>query len=118
MAYITPESFPVRKKGGSPQRVKADVPVEARSEGFLRDAALFHGADSRAGTRDQTTFVANEARFHGSTPQSTKKPSNPAESTQYVQAREKFYGVTPAETAQRQTSHSLDKARKQFYGDS
>ena len=116
MAYITPESFPVRKKGGSPQRVKADVPVEARSEGFLRDAALFHGADSRAGTK--TTFEANEARFHGSTPQSAKKPSNPAESTQYAQAREKFYGVTPAETAQRQTSNSLDKARKQFYGDS
>lgn len=118
MAYITPESFPVRKKGGSPQRVKAEVPAEARSEGFLRDAALFHGADSRAGSREQTTFEVNEARFHGSTPQSAKKPSNPAESTQYVQARDQFYGVTPAETAKRQTSHSLDKARKQFYGDS
>ena len=118
MAYITPDSFPVRKKGASPHRREAEAPAEVRSEGFQRDAALFHGVDSRSGTRNETTLEANAARFHGYTPQSTRKqePSRPADTTDYAQAKEKFYGVTPAETAH--SSHSLDRARKQFYGDS
>jgi len=107
MAYITPQSFPVRKKGASPQRRKVETPVEARSEGFQRDAALFHGAD--------TQKQGSDARFAGATPKSTGKAGETAE---YAQAREQFYAVTPAEAAQRQTSRSLDKARKQFYGDS
>ena len=130
MAYITPESFPVRTRSPkrSPERgpvfsqkpvpepaprSPAPGPTAVDSYEFQKNAAIFHGSDSRLNSpsMQQMQFAANAARFHGSTPNPPRQPpagppftppQQPSEaadmSLSYRANAHNFFGATPPDS--------------------